>query len=98
MCGTQRMELAVLLVLLVRVRERLLLARQQISLVDVEVLQRLAGQCQIDVQRISAVLPGIRQYGQTAICLQHTSTLVVKPLLLQLRPLILERKGNPLAL
>lgn len=64
-CGTQRMELAVLLLLvlllLVQLRhERLFLARQQISLVDVEVLQRLAGQCQIDVQRISAVLPGIR--------------------------------------
>lgn len=61
MCGTQCMELAVLLLLFVQLRhECLLLTRQQISLVHIEVLQRLAGQCQIDVQRITAVLPGVR--------------------------------------
>lgn len=62
MCSTQCVELAVLLLLLlVQLRhERLLLTRQQISLVHVEVLQWFAGQCQIDVQRITAMLPGIR--------------------------------------
>jgi len=72
-----------LLLLLVEFRHKcLFLTNQKIRLIGciifvVKMLQRLTGQSQINVQWIATVFPGVCQYGQTAICFNYSTTLIV---------------------